>query len=184
MSVFNGISNGAESLSGALGFVGQIFAEIIQNEYASYAIVLFCLAAITATVLESVLSKLPIFQGSSSTSNKGAKIVAWCFSAIGIVGIHVMFKDQGITGVVTAFAGPVGAFFLLGIVFFVWFSIYKNMENSRPGARRAWSTFVAGFIFFWLLGAIRGGENYLGAFIAVSIISAVIAGLSYFGGQR
>lgn len=184
MSVFTGVSSGVDSLSGALGFLGQIFAEIIQNEYASYAIVMFCIAAISATIFESALAKLPIFQGSSSTSNRGAKVVAWCFAAIGIVGIHIMFQDQGVSGVTTAFAGPVGAFLLIGIVAFVWFSIYKNMENARPGARRAWSTFAAGFVFFWLLGAIRGGENYLGSFITISIISAIIAGLTYLGGSR
>lgn len=184
MGAFDGIMNGTESISEALAFLGKIFVDIIKNEYASYAIVMLSIAAITSIVFESVLAKLPIFQGSASGSNNGAKVVAWCFSAIGVVGIHWMFKDRGPEAIVAGFGGPMGAFIIIGIVAFVWFSIYKNMENSRPGARRFWSTFAAGFVFFWLLGSIRGGENYLGAFLAINIVSAIIAGFSYFGGRR
>lgn len=184
MGAFSGMLSGTETLSEALGFLGKIFADIVRNEYASYAIILIAIAAMTATVVEAALAKLPLFQGSSSAGNKGAKIVAWCFSAIGTTGMHWMFKDRGPGAIISAFGGSAGVFIIVGIIGFVWFSIYKNMENSRPGARRFWSTFVAGFVFFWLLGSIRGGENYLGSFLAINVIAGIIAGLSYFGGSR
>lgn len=180
MSIFTGVSSGVGSISTALEFLGQIFASILTNEYASYSIVLLCIAAITATIFEATLSKIPIFQN----SNKLVKIVAWSMSIMGVVGIHWMFKDQGISRITIAFAGPMGIFIIVGLVVFVWFSIYKNMSESRPAARRAWSSFVAGFVFFWLLGAIRGGDNYLGSFITINLIAFGIALITYFAGGR
>jgi len=180
MGIFTGVSSGINSMSNALEFLGQIFATILTNEYASYSIVLLCIAVISATIFEATLSKIPIFQ----SSKKLAKIVAWCISIMGVVGIHWMFKDQGISGITIAFAGPMGIFIIVGLVVFVWFSIYKNMSESRPAARRVWSSFVAGFVFFWLLGAIHGGNNYLGTFITINLIAASIALITYFAGGR
>jgi hypothetical protein len=143
------VQKGITDLFTGLKDIATFIEKALGNKHIVYLLVLISVAILFATLLKSVLRKIPGFQGEGTDKVNGyGNITAWCMSSLAVISIG--WKAQGnIDKLIDGLAGPYGLLMIAALSIAAGYGMYNLFETKRKNVRLAVGLFTGGLLFTW-----------------------------------
>lgn len=166
-----------KELVGGLETIGQFIRKVTESKYAMYFITLLVFMILCATLLRTIMSRVPLFKGDGDKAvNSFGNTIAWCISILATLSIGWQMRNKGVDVIVNALAGPYGVFLIMLLVGATVYGAYSASQGQPQSIRMFWGLLVGGLLMAFLNYFAFHDSIYMWIFfVSVAIGGNIIA---------